>query len=277
MDLSHMMALWLAGQSPGVAPGGCAVLYAPAGEGEKKDGASLAGLVYPFSLERWVLPSDREWAMRAGVGLIGELEYGPDGLAGFVPRLFSAVQVGASGFGSRDSGGDGAGTIGAQVNRGAGSIGLSDRLAFVDRFDAGAEGVLSRARVVGFVERGGGVTQSCADIAVSSFPVMFEKLVDYLRFVVSAQVAGNGYDDVAGALAKSDRPTHAVVVAGLAPVDPHLRGAQARLEAGDICHSIVYDDAAASLEAIARALRAGDMQGVLSAEGVSWLRQEVGN
>lgn len=326
-----MIGLWLAGQSPGVAPGGVGVVYAPsaasgrdAGTESHQDQAQEYGAgVYPFSTDRWCLGAQATGrlsvppVMRAGLALIGELEYGAEGLDGFVPRLFGAVNLpGLAGEGEVKGKGEGremsnsprreAGVaeqgdsaeaiaaashaagemIGASVNGGPGSIGLTDRLQFVDRFDA--EGVLGRARVVGFVERrreGGEdasdrqdacptAIQLCEDVAVPAFPVLFEKLSAYLRFQVSAQAEGNGYDDLAGALAKSDRPAHAVVVVGVAGGDPHLRGAQVRLRAGDVCHSVVYDGAAVTREAIEEALGSGQT-GVLEGEGVSWLRQVV--
>lgn len=278
-----MLALWLAGQSAGVMPGGCAVLYAPPGEpatgGDQAGGSGVGGrLAYPFSADRLVLPCDRPGAVRAGVALIGELEYGPDGLAGFVPRLYSAVGLPEPAAG----GADGA-MIGGALNVGESSIGLSDRLAFVDRFDA--RGVLGRARVVGFVERRSAsgrpgdthaVIQTCADTPVAGFPVMFDTLVDYLRFAVSAQVEGNGYDDLAGVLAKSDRPTHGVLVVGVTPAEPGTEGEALGLTAGDVCHSVVYDPEAVTLAEIRDALHAGETRGALAAEGVSWLGQVVG-
>ncbi|MEM9416469.1 MAG: DUF5718 family protein, partial [Planctomycetota bacterium] len=179
------------------------------------------------------------------------------------------------------------GEIGKLMNRGADSIGLSDRLQFVDRFDR--EGVLGRVRVVGFVERqgrgqdaGAAVAQSCDDVAVADFPVIFGKLDDYLRFAVSAQVAGNGYDDLAGVLAKSDRPSHAVVVVGGTQgvggshgVAAPSRGLGGGVVSGDVCHSVVYDSAVVTCDEIAQALGSGET-GVLEQEGVSWLRQVVG-
>lgn len=260
-----MVGLWLIGQGPSVMPGGVGVLYTPPGM-DVKPGERMPGC--PWSEEALRLDGLAVDAavMQAGVALIGELEYGADGLEGFVARLWSAVNlpgpVAAAGGESE--------SIGASVNRGPASIGLSDRMQFVDRFDA--QGVLGRTRVVGFVERGGEIAPACDDVAVVSFPLMFAGLVDYLRFQVAAQVAGNGYDDLAGALAKSDRPTHAVVVAGLAP----LTAGALSLLPGDVCHTVVYDSDAVPATAIPQSLRDGDADGVLQRDGVSWLRQVVG-
>ena len=279
-----MLVCWLAGQAPGVMPGGVGVVYAPPGGETDVEGS---GWAYPLSAERLVLRRSGSGAsagrgggvvMRAGLGLVGELVYGPGGDGGpggledFVPRLWSAVNVpGEAACAGLE---DGA-LVGALVNRGAASVGLSDRMAFVDRFDAG--GVLGRVRVVGMIERGDAWLQAGADVAVDAFPVMGPQLVDYLRFAVSAQVAGSGYDDLAGVLAKSDRPSHAVVVAGLAPgVTPGVTpGRQCgELIPGDVCHVVAYDSAVLDLEALAAALRGGDTA-TLEGDGVSWLSQRV--
>jgi len=282
-----MIGLWLVGQTSGVAPGGVGVVYAPpagaepggaaSGEADERCGVG----VYPFSAGGWgAAPTGRmPVPPRAGVALIGELEYGKDGLDGFVPRLWSAAAISDFGFRTSDLGvGE---RVGASLNRGAASVGLSDRLQFVDRFDA--EGVLGRVRVVGFVQRKAHrqdacatLVQSCDDVAAADFPVMFETLSAYLRFQVSAQAEGNGYDDLAGVLAQCDRPSHAVVIAGVAGGDESRASnlESVGVEPGDVCHSVVYDGGAVTREAIEEALGSGQT-GVLEGEGVSWLRQAV--
>ena len=260
-----MVGLWLVGQGPSVMPGGVGVLYAPPGM-DVKPGERVADCPWSVDALRLDGLAADNAVMQAGVALIGELQYGADGLEGFVARLWSAVNL----PGPVAAVGDESESMGASVNRGPASIGLSDRMQFVDRFDA--QGVLGRARVVGFVERGGEIVPACDEVAVASFPLMFAGLVDYLRFQVAAQVAGNGYDDLAGALAKSDRPTHAVVVAGLAT----LTAGALSLLPGDVCHTVVYDSDAVPASAIHQALRDGDADGVLQRDGVSWLRQVVG-
>lgn len=260
-----MMGLWLVGQAPAVMPGGVGVLYAPTGlDANPRERMPVC----PWSVEALRIDGQATGTarMQAGVALVGELEYGPEGLEGFVPRLWSAVNLPGSKALTLSEGE----RIGAAVNDGPASIGLSDRLQFVDRFDN--DGVLGRARLVGYTERGGEVVPACEDVPAASFPLMFTRLVDYLRFQVAAQVAGNGYDDLAGVLVKSDRPAHAVVVAGLAP---SVASAPALLP-GDVCHSVVYDPRVLSAEDVHGALQRGETERSLNVEGVSWLRQVVG-
>lgn len=204
-----------------------------------------------------------------GVVLIGELVYGPEGLDGFVPHLFSAVHLpDEMACTSPDQPADG-------IFR-ANSIGLSKSLQFVGRFTAGTdESVMDRVRMVGFVKRGQDIIQACEDVAVTDFPLFYEKLVEYLTFVVPSQVESNGYSDVARALSESERPSNALVVVG----GSHsfaARGARCKaVGLGDVCHSVVYDGAVVSPDAVAEAIRAGRGDEVLTVDGVSWLRQEV--
>ncbi len=266
-----MVGLWLVGQGPGVIPGGVAVVYAP--PGGSADPAEERPAC-PWSTVRLHVDHNRaETAgVQAGLALAGELEYGPDGLDRFVPRLWTAMQMPQpySGTGDDQSGGTDAdvGGLGASINRGPSTIGLCDKLQFIDRFDV--DGVLGRVRVVGWAERAGGVVQTCEDTPAADFPVLFDTLTEYLRFQVAAQVAGNGYDDLAGALAHSDRPTHAIIIAGLAPARP-----EAAVGVGDVCHSIAYDPRVVSAEQVRDALYSAEPERLLEAEGVSWLRQEL--
>lgn len=265
-----MVGLWLVGQGPGVMPGGVAVVYAPPG-GSADPAEERPPCPWSTETLRIARTPAGTAGVRAGLALVGELEYGPDGLDRFAPRLWTAVQMPLPhpGTGADPSGGAdaGVGGLGSIIHRGPSTIGLSDKLQFIDRYDL--DGVLGRTRVVGWAERPDGVVQTCEDTPVAGFPVLFGNLTDYLRFQVAAQVAGNGYDDLAGTLARSDRPSHAIIIAGLAPARP-----EAAVGVGGVCHSIAYDPRVISTERVSDALHSAEPERLLEAEGVSWLRQE---
>lgn len=222
--------------------------------------------------------SDAPLHMRAGVGLIGELVYGVEGVEDFVPRLFGATNLPAASHTFNEK--FGTGGLAGVLNRGESSIGMSDRLGFVD--DKKTGGVLERLRVVGFLERAGKLIQTSGDARAADAPVWGKLLRDYLVFGIATQCAGDeagAFDSVLDLIAAADRPSNVLIFACTAP--PSIVNTSNgvanpfALCAGDICHVVTYDSEVISFNKIEETLREGRGESSLRIEGVSWLRQVV--
>ena len=244
----------------GADPAGVEAVYAPLG-------ASWSGHPavrrYPLSSEYLALPADgRSVVPRIGLGLMGELTYGPEGFDGFEPRLFTAMDLPLLAKGEPDE------PIVARLNWGEQSIGVSDQLQFVDRFDA--LGVLGRVRLAGWYERDGDWWPLGEDTAAKDLGLSCDKLSAYLVFAVNSQVAGEGWMSPGQAMAAGERPSHGLVCVATLPAG---KGGKSPVvvKPGDVVHAVAYDAQTIEPGEVLATLK----QGGLKREGVSILSRRV--
>lgn len=243
-------------------PAGVAAYYGPVGEQWTGDPAVKP---YPVSSSELLLPKDgRSVVPRMGLGLMGELTYGPNGLDGFEPRLFCAMDVpllaAAGGMGAVD-------TLASRLNWGGSCVGVSDALQFIDRFDG--QGVLGRARMAGWVERDGQWIELAEDVAAASMGLWAEQLAAYVVFTTAHQVADGPWGSPGQVMASSERPSMALVCAGVAP--PKDQADPAVVRTGDVVHTVVYDPQVLEPGEVAGRVK----RGPIKVDGVSHLARRV--
>lgn len=244
----------------GADPAGVEVLYAPVG-GSWTGHPSVGQ--YPVSAEYLKLPGDgRSVVPRIGLGLMGEFTYGPNGLDGFKPMLFTAMDLAVLAASQKDE------PLVGRLNWGDQSIGISDQLQFIDRFDE--QGVLSRVRLGGWYEHDGKWQALGDDAPASALGLGHQQLSAYLAFTINAQVPGEGWSSPGQAMAASERPSHGLVCVGTLA---RKRGQKNPVTAvpGGVVHAVAYDANAIDPGEVLPSLQRGE----LKREGVSILSRRV--
>lgn len=241
-------------------PAAVEAVYAPLGEAWS--GHPSVGQ-YPLSSEYLKLPHDgRSVVPRIGLGVMGEFTYGPEGFDGFEPRLFAAMDLPLLAASSRDE------PVVARLNWADQSIGVSDQLQFIERFDE--QGVLSRVRLAGWYEHEGQWQSLGEDSPVSALGLNGQQLIDYLVFTVNTQVAGEGWFSPGMVMASSDRPSHGLVCVGTLPMSGQGKSPVV-VEPGGVVHAVAYDPAVVDPDQVLATLQ----EDTLTRDGVSILSRRV--
>lgn len=244
----------------GADPAGVEAVYAPVGAAWRGHPAVRQ---YPISSEYLKLPSDgRSVVPRIGLGLMGEFTYGRDGVDGFEPRLFTAMDLPLLAAAAEHE------PLVARLNWGDQSIGVSNQLQFIDRFDD--QGVLQRVRLAGWYERDGQWVSLGPDTAASALGLGYDRLAAYLVFSLRGQVAGEGWTSPGQAMAAGDRPSHGLVCIGTLP---SAKGAKSPIvvEPGGVVHAVAYDAQVMEPGEVLPTLKRGSFR----RDGVSLLSRRV--
>ena len=161
---------------------------------------------FPLSTSRIQLPGAADdLQMEPEIGLLCDLEYRGNEVAGIVPRQFGA-------YNDCSIRRPGARKISEKKNWGPASKGIAATLLPIDRFEPG--GILDHFRLASYLLRSGELHAYGVDSAVTGYSYFHGRLLDWLLERVNTQADEGPLESIAGWLERAGHPKRALISIG---------------------------------------------------------------